>query len=140
MPSRDNLDLRNKNFLDFLVDYRRLLVSLVIVVTVVLTALVPRMQTDPSLKTGIDATSPAYQQYEKFVETFGEEEFILVVIKPPASWCVWRLVSSTTPSLPNSLPRKHSRQSPNRSHRVPSIVSWALLSSERPLLNTAYKP
>ena len=94
MPSRDNLDLSNKNFLDFLVDYRRLLVSLVIVVTVVLTALLPRMQTDPSLKTGIDATSPAYRQYEKFVETFGEEEFILVVVKPPAGATDPRMMSA----------------------------------------------
>jgi uncharacterized protein len=81
MPIKDNLDLSVKNRLDFLVDYRRPLVSAVIVCSVVLALFVPSMQRDPSLKSGIDHSSPVYKEFEKFIEVFGSEEFILVAIK-----------------------------------------------------------
>lgn len=80
MPEKDKLDLSNKNFLDALVDQRRLLVGLVVVVTVLLSIFIPRMATDPTLKSGVDETSPAYLQYQKFIEVFGNEEFLLVAI------------------------------------------------------------
>jgi uncharacterized protein len=80
MPEKDKLDLSNKNFLDVLVDQRRLLVGFVILVTVLLSIFIPRMETDPTLKSGLDTTSPAYLQYQQFIETFGNEEFILVAI------------------------------------------------------------
>ncbi len=80
MPEKDKLDLSNKNFLDALVDQRRLLVGLVVVITVLLSIFIPRMATDPTLKSGVDETSPAYLQYQKFIEVFGNEEFILVAI------------------------------------------------------------
>jgi uncharacterized protein len=80
MPEKDKLDLSNKNFLDAVVDHRRLLVGLVILITVFLSIFIPRMETDPTLKSGVDTTSPAYLQYEKFVEVFGNEEFILAAV------------------------------------------------------------
>lgn len=80
MPEKDKLDLSNKNFLDAVVDQRRLLVGIVIVITVLLSAFIPRMETDPTLKSGLDTTAPAYLQYEKFIEVFGNEEFILIAI------------------------------------------------------------
>ena len=80
MPAKDKLDLSSSNFLDALVDHRRLLVGLIILITVVLSVFIPRMETDPTLKSGVDSTSPAYCQYTKFIEVFGNEEFILVAI------------------------------------------------------------
>ncbi len=80
MPEKDKLDLSNKNFLDAVVDQRRLLVGIVIVITVLLSVFIPRMETDPTLKSGLDTTAPAYLQYEKFIEVFGNEEFILIAI------------------------------------------------------------
>ena len=80
MPEKDKLDLSTKNFLDSVVDQRRLLVGIVILITVLLSTFIPRMETDPTLKSGLDTTSPAYLQYQQFIETFGNEEFILVAI------------------------------------------------------------
>jgi uncharacterized protein len=80
MPEKDKLDLSNKNFLDAVVDQRRLLVGIVIVITVFLAMYIPRMETDPTLKSGLDTTAPAYLQYQQFIEVFGNEEFILVAI------------------------------------------------------------
>ncbi|MGO9568625.1 MAG: efflux RND transporter permease subunit [Desulfomonilaceae bacterium] len=81
MPEKDKLDLSNRNFLDAVVDQRRLLVGFVIVITVYLSVFIPHMETDPTLKSGVDTTSAAYLQYEQFVEVFGNEEFILVAIQ-----------------------------------------------------------
>ena len=80
MPQKDKLDLSNKNFLDILVDYRRVLVGLVILITVLLSLCIPRMHTDPTLKSGVDTTSSAYLQHQKFIAVFGDEEFILAAI------------------------------------------------------------
>jgi len=78
---RDNLDLSIKNWLDLIVDYRKSLVIAVTVITAILLSLAPRLDTDPSLKSGIDTTSPVYREYEKYTKAFGQEEFILVAIK-----------------------------------------------------------
>jgi len=80
MAPRDKLDLSNKNFLDTLVDHRRPLVGLTILITIVMSTFIPRLDTDPTLKSGMDSTSPAYLQYQKFIKMFGDEEFILVAI------------------------------------------------------------
>ncbi len=80
MAQRDKLDLSNKNFLDTLVDHRRPLVGLTILITVVMSTFIPRLDTDPTLKSGMDSTSPAYLQYQEFIKIFGNEEFILVAI------------------------------------------------------------
>ncbi len=80
MGKTDKLDLAYPNRLDLIVDHRIVLVIGIIVITVVCAAFVPRMQTDPSLRSGIDTTSEAYRHYEKFTETFGIEEFTLVAI------------------------------------------------------------
>ena len=65
MPSKDKLDLSYKNVLDILVDYRRVLVGLIILITVVLSIFIPRLDTDPTLKSGVDSTSPVYLQVRK---------------------------------------------------------------------------
>lgn len=81
MPAKDILDLSHKKFVDLLVDRRRWLVTVVVIATAALAFLIPEMQTDPSLKSGVDTSSQAYHQYRRYVEAFGSEEFILVAIK-----------------------------------------------------------
>ncbi|MFH0821353.1 MAG: MMPL family transporter [Pseudomonadota bacterium] len=82
MAEKDKLDLSNPNFLDIVVDYRRWFVVTVAVITVILAYSVPKLETDPSLKSGVDTTSEAYRLYERYLQDFGNEEFILVVMKP----------------------------------------------------------
>lgn len=83
MSAKDNLDLSNYNFLDFIVDQRKILMILIGIVSVVFAYYAFQLETDPSLKTGLDRTSNAYREYEKFLETFGSEEFALIAIKTP---------------------------------------------------------
>lgn len=64
-----------------IVDYRWYLVSAVVLITVILAALAPGMRPDPTMKSGIDTDSPSYRTYKKFMEVFGNEEFILIAIK-----------------------------------------------------------
>jgi uncharacterized protein len=81
MPTKDKLDLSNKNRLDLLVDYRWFLVIVVIVISLGLAVSLPRLQTDPTLKSGVDQTSDAYKQHQEFVRLFGHEEFLLIALK-----------------------------------------------------------
>ncbi len=78
MNSKDKLDLNNPNFLDFIVDYRTPLVILVVVISVFFAYMAPSLPTDPTLRSGLDQTSESYQNFRKFAEEFGDEEFILV--------------------------------------------------------------
>jgi uncharacterized protein len=94
MPEKDKLDLSNKNFLDTVVDQRRLLVGIVTVITVLLSVCIPRMETDHTLKSGLDTTAPAYLQYQQFIEAFGNEEFILVAIHKEHETSDYRLLTS----------------------------------------------
>ncbi|MFH1115388.1 MAG: MMPL family transporter [Pseudomonadota bacterium] len=75
------LKLREKNIADLLVDRRRFLVWLTILVTAVLTYFIPGIPTDPTLKSGIDTNAPDYREYERFLKIFGSEEFILIAVK-----------------------------------------------------------
>jgi predicted RND superfamily exporter protein len=81
MAEKDKLDLSNKNNLDLLVDHRTSLVIVVAIMSVIFAFLVPRLQTDPTLRSGMDTTSDAYHKYQEFVDVFGNEEFILVAAK-----------------------------------------------------------
>ncbi len=81
MQQKDKLDLSHKNPLDLIVDYRRFLVIVITVVTLVLAWHVPRLETDPTLRSGIDTESPEYQEYQRFVASFGNEEFMLFALK-----------------------------------------------------------
>jgi uncharacterized protein len=83
MQQKDKLDLSHKNPLDFIVDYRRFLVIVITVVTVILAWHVPRLETDPTLRSGIDTDSPEYREYQEFVASFGNEEFVLFALKNP---------------------------------------------------------
>lgn len=83
MSDRDKLDLANRNRLDLLVDYRRFLVGVIILITVVLAFFLTRLETDPTLESGMDTTSPEYIRFHEFIKTFGDEEFILIAIRNP---------------------------------------------------------
>ena len=83
MSAHDNLNLETPNFLDFIVDKRKPLMILIGLVSVFLAFYAFRLETDPSLKTGLDRTTVAFSQYEKFLEIFGSEEFTLIAVKTP---------------------------------------------------------
>lgn len=81
MAEKDKLDLSNRNNLDLIVDHRRSLVIIVAIVSAIFVYLVPHLQTDPTLRSGMDTTSEAYHKYQEFMDVFGNEEFILVAAK-----------------------------------------------------------
>jgi predicted RND superfamily exporter protein len=81
MKSNQEPKSLEKTVSDLLVDRRRLMVALAVTVTVVLAFFVPRLLTDPTLKSGLDTSAQAYQDYEHFLEIFGSEEFILITVK-----------------------------------------------------------
>ena len=83
MSAHDNLNLETPNFLDFIVDKRKPLMILIGLISVFLAFYAFRLETDPSLKTGLDRTTVAFSQYEKFLEIFGSEEFTLIAVKTP---------------------------------------------------------
>lgn len=79
--SCDKLDLSRPNRLDIIIDHRRFLIAIIAVISVILGYFALQLKTDPSLKTGIDTTSRAYHHYQRFLKTFGNDEFTLIVIK-----------------------------------------------------------
>ena len=89
---------------DVFVDYRRLLVLIVIVVSIVLACFVPGLETDTSLRSMLVTNAPAYSEYEKFKEVFGNEEFIIIGIKnrlPANDQTVLKSLQSITQRLAN---------------------------------------
>ncbi|MCX5873257.1 MAG: efflux RND transporter permease subunit, partial [Deltaproteobacteria bacterium] len=99
--SGDKLDLSNPNPLDLIIDYRRILISIIAVVSIVFGYFALQLKTDPSLKSGLDTSSKTYEHYKRFVETFGNEEFTLVVIKTRAG-----ILDPQTLDMVDSLTRK----------------------------------
>lgn len=66
--------------INLLVGRRRLLVGVLVAVTVVLAAFVPRLHGDPTLKSAVDARSETYREYLRFSRLFGDEEYMLAAI------------------------------------------------------------
>lgn len=66
------------------VDYRWYLIFMVVLITAILATFAPRMKPDPSMRSAIDKDSPSYKTYQRFMEIFGNEEFILIAIKSKA--------------------------------------------------------
>ncbi len=83
MEPKDNLNLSTYNALDFFIDQRKAFLIIIGIISVLFAFYAFRLETDPSLKTGLDRTTEAYSQYEKFLETFGSEEFTLIAVKTP---------------------------------------------------------
>jgi predicted RND superfamily exporter protein len=86
MPVKDKLDLSRSRFLDRIVDNRRGLVAVILVVTAFMALQLPNLPTDYTIRSAIDTTSQAFKQYERFIETFGDEEFLLLALKPPGGF------------------------------------------------------
>lgn len=70
-----------KGLADFLVDHRRSMAILVALATVALAIFMPALDRDPSLKSVIVSTSGEYLLYKRFVEIFGNDEFIIVAMR-----------------------------------------------------------
>jgi uncharacterized protein len=66
--------------IDILIDYRRALAGMLFVATAILAFFVGGVPRDPSMRSMIDTTSGAYHQYQDFMDHFGNEEFILIVL------------------------------------------------------------
>lgn len=81
MALNDKLDLANKNRLDIIVFYRGWFAAAVLLITVLLASQVPKLEADADLRSGVDSTSEAYLQHQKFVEAFGHDEFLLLALK-----------------------------------------------------------
>ncbi len=81
MQATDKLDLSNKNFLDLIVDHRRLLVAAIAGMTLILVLFIPNLKTDPGLESGVDKNSKYYRQNQELQRVFGNEEFILIGLK-----------------------------------------------------------
>ncbi len=79
--TKTHVSPRQEAFIDSLLANRRLLVLLVILISLVALYYVPHIRVDVTLKSGIDTSTAAYKQHEQFLQVFGTEEFILVVIR-----------------------------------------------------------
>ncbi len=66
---------------DFLVDYRKSVVVIIGLITGALAFCVPNMTVDVTLKAGLNTNTEAFKRYQDFLETFGTEDYILIVIK-----------------------------------------------------------
>lgn len=71
--------MRNKS-IDILVNYRWILACFLFAATAVLAFFAGGVTRDPSMRSGIDTASEAYHQYQDFMDHFGNEEFILIVL------------------------------------------------------------
>jgi len=80
MQADDNRHL-SERIADLLIDHHLLLVCLVGLVTILLAMHISSLDVDTSFKSGLVTSSPAYFQYQEFVEVFGNEEFLLIAIK-----------------------------------------------------------
>ncbi len=66
---------------DKLIDHRRLLVSLVILISACLAPFAARIELDRTLKSAYVTSSECFADYKKFTRAFGTDEFVLVAIK-----------------------------------------------------------
>lgn len=79
MQAYDNRHFSEK-IADLLVERRLFLLGTVCVLSVLLGMHINRLDVDTSFKSGLVTSSTPYAQYQDFVETFGNEEFILIAI------------------------------------------------------------
>jgi predicted RND superfamily exporter protein len=70
-----------KRWVDMVIDYRGYLACLVILATLSLAFFIPRLQTADSVKLVVVSSGQAYQDYERFVESFGYDDFLVVAVR-----------------------------------------------------------
>ncbi len=66
-----------------LVDYRRILVLIVTLLSIALIPLAMQVELDRTLKSAYVTSSYAYKVYKEFTNIFGDDEFIIVAFKSP---------------------------------------------------------
>jgi hypothetical protein len=66
---------------DLIVDHRKAMVCLIILITGIFALCVPQMSVDVTLKAGLNTNTPEYKRYQEFLATFGTEDYVLVAIK-----------------------------------------------------------
>lgn len=66
---------------DKLIDHRRALVAIVILVSAILAPFAARIELDRTLKSAYITSSKSFADYKKFTEAFGTDEFVLITIK-----------------------------------------------------------
>lgn len=71
-----------KNTVDFLVDYRWILVSIVGILTIALSIFIPNVKVDPTLKSVLVTSSPSFNEYQKFRDFFDDDEYVVISITP----------------------------------------------------------
>lgn len=69
------------SLIDSLIDHRKTLVAIIVVISVFMLLQVPNLELDHSLEAVYDKNSPEYKVYRRFVDTFGHDQFILFAIK-----------------------------------------------------------
>jgi uncharacterized protein len=94
-----------QRIIDSLVDFRIPLVVLIVAISAVMAYLAPGLKIDATMQSGINTESPEYKSYREFLEVFGNEEFILVVIKnerPASDEVVLNALQTITSELEKS--------------------------------------
>ncbi|MDQ1238419.1 MAG: uncharacterized protein QG577_604, partial [Thermodesulfobacteriota bacterium] len=66
---------------DFIVDHRKAMVGLIILITGIFALCVPQMSVDVTLKAGLNTNTAEYKRYQEFLATFGTEDYVLIAIK-----------------------------------------------------------
>lgn len=80
-PRQVTVSKRRKKITPKLVDRRRILVTVIALISIALVPLVLRITLDRTLKSAYVTSSPAYALYRNYLKVFGDDEFLLVAIK-----------------------------------------------------------
>jgi uncharacterized protein len=83
MQAQGNRTAPTRKLADGLLDHGRVLAFLVVCCTVLMAVFVPAVERDPSLKSILITSSPAYAAYEEFTRTFGKDDFLVAMIESP---------------------------------------------------------
>ncbi len=70
-----------ESLIDFVIERRYVLVFMLVLITLFLGAFIPGMRPDTSFESTISPTSRTFKVYRRFLEVFGNEEFVLIAIK-----------------------------------------------------------
>lgn len=67
--------------IDLLVDRRAIWAGLIAMVSLCMALLAFRIEIDPNLETVYDPNSPEYEIYQRFVEAFGNDEYVFIALE-----------------------------------------------------------
>ncbi|MFH0960989.1 MAG: MMPL family transporter [Pseudomonadota bacterium] len=81
MTNQENQGQTEKSKLDFIVDHRWILVSVIAILTVILSVFIPNVEKDPTLKSVLVTTSPSFMEYQEFRNYFDDDEYVVIAVK-----------------------------------------------------------